>query len=92
MTELLSSDFLPLLRRLCISGITLVVTVKFKVRETAIQHGFGNAHALATKTGLPVSVVYKIWNGEQSRIDLETISKLCAALGVKPGALFEYDP
>jgi DNA-binding Xre family transcriptional regulator len=47
---------------------------------------------LARASGLSFSVIHKLWNGGQTRIDLDTINALCNALKVKPNQLLEYTP
>jgi DNA-binding Xre family transcriptional regulator len=64
--------------------------VRLKVKELAESKGFLRPMDLARASGLSFSVVHKIWNENQSRIDLTTIYALCVALKVKPGQLFEF--
>jgi DNA-binding Xre family transcriptional regulator len=65
--------------------------IRWVVREVAERAGFRNARELAARTGLPPTSVYRIWKGDATRTDLATIDKLCTALSVKPGQLFEHD-
>ena len=65
--------------------------IRWVVREVAERAGFRNARELAASTGLPPTSVYRIWKGDATRTDLATIDKLCTALDVKPGQLFEHD-
>jgi DNA-binding Xre family transcriptional regulator len=65
--------------------------IRWVVREVAERAGFRNARELADRTGLPPTSVYRIWAGKATRTDLATIDKLCAALEVKPGQLFEHE-
>jgi DNA-binding Xre family transcriptional regulator len=65
--------------------------IRWVVREVAERAGFRNARELATKTGLQPTSVYRIWTGKATRTDLATIDKLCTALDVKPGQLFEHE-
>jgi len=65
--------------------------IRWVVREVAERAGFRNARELATRTGLPPTSVYRIWAGNATRTDLATIDKLCTALDVKPGQLFEHE-
>jgi DNA-binding Xre family transcriptional regulator len=66
--------------------------VTLKARELAESKGLLRPMDLARASGLSFSVVHKIWNGEQTRIDLTTINALCIALKVKPGQLFDFTP
>lgn len=43
-------------------------------------------------TGMSKSTLHKLYNDESSRIDFETIDKLCEFLEVDVGDLFEYKP
>ncbi|WP_435931517.1 helix-turn-helix domain-containing protein [Moraxella bovoculi] len=43
-------------------------------------------------TGMSKSTLHKLYNDESSRIDFETIDKLCEFLEVNVGDLFEYKP
>lgn len=65
--------------------------IRWVLREVAERAGFRNARELAARTGLPPTSVYRIWKGDATRTDLATIDKLCTALDVKPGQLFEHD-
>ena len=67
-----------------------MATVKLTVKEAAEKKGIANPFALAKETGLNYAACYKMWHGEQQRIDLKTLARLCEVLGVKPGQLFDY--
>ena len=41
-------------------------------------------------TGISKTTLHKIYNDQSSRIDFETIDKLCEYLGVGVGDVFEY--
>ncbi|WP_420825199.1 helix-turn-helix domain-containing protein [Psychrobacter cibarius] len=41
-------------------------------------------------TGVSNTTLHKIYNDQSSRIDFDTIDKLCEYLGVGVGDLFEY--
>ena len=62
------------------------------VKEVAKREGIRNALDLAKRAGLHYQTVYSIWRGESKQIGLETIEKLCRALGVRPGQLFQLEP
>ena len=66
--------------------------VRLKVREIAEQRGITNPFALSRATGINYANTYKLWHSEQRMISMETINRLCIALKVKPGQLFEYKP
>ena len=68
-----------------------MVTIRLKVKEVALQKGIDNPFVLSQKTGMNYAVAYRLWHGEQRRIDLGTLERLCDALKVKPGQFFEYE-
>lgn len=41
-------------------------------------------------TGVSKTTLHKIYNDQSSRIDFDTIDKLCAYLDVEVGEIFEY--
>lgn len=41
-------------------------------------------------TGISKTTLHKIYNDQSSRIDFDTIDKLCAYLNVEVGDIFEY--
>ncbi len=43
-------------------------------------------------TGLDNHIIYKIYKGKYSRIDLITLDKLCAALNCDTNDIFAYIP
>lgn len=43
-------------------------------------------------TGLDNHIIYKIYKGNYSRIDFETLDKLCAALCCDTNDIFRYIP
>ncbi|TWV80942.1 helix-turn-helix transcriptional regulator [Moraxella sp. VT-16-12] len=47
---------------------------------------------LIRMTGISKSTVHKIYNDQTTRIDFETIDKICEALDVQVGEIFEYVP
>ena len=47
---------------------------------------------LIRMTDISKSTMHKIYNDQTSRIDFETIDKICEALGVQVGDIFEYVP
>ena len=65
--------------------------IRWVVREVAERAGIRNARELAARSGLPPTSVYRIWTDKATRTDLTTIDKLCTALEVKPGQLFEHE-
>ena len=45
---------------------------------------------LARRTGLSYSSVHALYHGRTRRLDLETLDRLCRALGVGVGDILEY--
>lgn len=66
--------------------------IKVLVKEVAEREGIRNALELSRRAGLHYQTVYSLWRGESKQIGLETIEKLCRALGVRPGQLFQLEP
>jgi len=64
--------------------------IKLTVREVAQAKGFDNASALAPATGIHPTSMYRIWNGKATRIDLDTLDKLCNTLQVPAGLLITH--
>lgn len=44
------------------------------------------------ETGISKTTLHKIYNDQSTRIDFDTIDKLCEYLDVKVGDIFEYVP
>jgi DNA-binding Xre family transcriptional regulator len=65
--------------------------MRLTVREVAESKGIENPFMLSQATGIYYAVAYKLWHGNQNRIDLSTLTKLCDALKVTPGRFFEYE-
>ena len=62
--------------------------IKLIVRDLAAAVGIGNALVLSRQSGLAYAMCYKLWNDQQTRIDLTTIDRLCEVLRCSPGDLF----
>lgn len=67
-----------------------MATIKLVVKEVAERKGINNPFMLAKETGLNYAICYKMWQGNQQRVDLKTLARLCEVFGVKPGQFFEY--
>lgn len=65
--------------------------IKLRIKEVAETKGYGNPFALSQASGINYAICYKLWHTERRRIDLGTLEKLCDALKVTPGRLFEYE-
>jgi len=64
--------------------------IRLDIKEIATRAGFENPYALSIAAGLPYETCRKLWQQSLVRIDLRTLEKLCDALEVRPGLLFEY--
>ena len=62
--------------------------IKLIVRSLADAAGIGNALVLSRQSGLAYAMCHKLWNDQQTRIDLTTIDRLCEVLRCSPGDLF----
>lgn len=63
------------------------MSIKWRVGELAARKGWG-ARQLAEQAGLDEKTARNIIAGKATRVDLETIARLSAALGVWPGPLW----
>ena len=59
--------------------------VELRLREVAERKGINNPLALSKESGVAYANCYKIWNNQQKMIGLDTLDRLCAALGCEPG-------
>jgi putative transcriptional regulator len=62
--------------------------IKLNIRALAATAGMGNPLALSRQSGLAYAMCHKLWNDQQTRIDLSTIDRLCEVLMCSPGDLF----
>lgn len=67
------------------------IMIRLAVRDLARREGIDNPNALAVVTGLPYETCRRVWEGHPSMIGLNTLEKLCDALHVRPGQLFDYE-
>ncbi|HEY6329719.1 MAG TPA: helix-turn-helix transcriptional regulator [Blastocatellia bacterium] len=66
--------------------------IKLNVRDVAEAKGFDNASELASATGIHRASIYRIWDGAATRLDLETLDRLCEVLKVPAGMLVTHIP
>lgn len=94
---------LTIYRCLCI--ILPMDTIQIVEREEKIMPGAIRNHLseimgrhrmsiseLARKTGLSYQGLWSIYHDKTSRIDFDTIARVCDVLGVTVGELFVYEP
>jgi len=51
-----------------------------------------NLSELQRQTGLSYVTLHGLYHGRSTRVDLETLDKICRALDVQPGDILEYAP
>jgi len=68
------------------------MVVKWRVREIAERRGITTASDLAHRAGVNKNTAGALWNGRSLRADLDTLAKLCKALGCTTEELLEYLP
>ncbi len=61
-----------------------------RIKEVAEEKGFKNPFELSNMTGINYATCYSLWNGNVKRIDLKTLTKLCAFFQVTPNELLGY--
>ena len=66
--------------------------VKWTVREVAERVGITSANQLRVQAGLHAETAYKLWDGSATRVDTETINRLCNLLKVPVGLLLQHIP
>ena len=58
----------------------------------ARRRGIMTITALAARTGLAYNTAHALYTGRTTRIDHDTLDRLCAALDAQPGDLLVYVP
>ncbi len=66
-------------------------TVRLAIQDRARAAGVNNPFALSRRTGIVYAICHRLWGGQQMRIDLTTLAKLCDELGCQPGDLLTYE-
>jgi putative transcriptional regulator len=64
-------------------------TVRLRVPELLDERNMSTAE-FAEKAGLTYNQALSIRRGVYTRIDLTTLARICEALGVEPGDVFEF--
>ena len=60
--------------------------IGIRVGELAKQQGL-TIKALAERAGVAYNTAHALYTGRATRIDLDTLDRICAALGAEPGDL-----
>jgi len=66
--------------------------IELRVKELAEEKGIDNPFSLSRESGVAYANCYKIWNNQQKMIGLDTIDRLCEALGCEPGDILVKVP
>lgn len=64
------------------------MTTRTRIREVAEGRGITTAYQLQKAAGLYPSMAARLYADDIEKIAIETIDKLCEALGCQPGDLF----
>lgn len=63
------------------------MSVSMRIGELARQQGL-TIKALAERAGVAYNTAHALYTGRALRIDLDTLDRMCAALGAEPGDVF----
>jgi putative transcriptional regulator len=63
------------------------MSVSLRIGELARQRGL-TIKALAERAGVAYNTAHALYTGRALRIDLDTLDRICAALGSEPGDVF----
>lgn len=66
-------------------------TVKLTIQDAARNAGIENPFALSRATSIGYAICHKLWSGNQKRIDLPTLARLCDVLNCEPANLLTYE-
>lgn len=66
-------------------------TIRLRVGDILQQRKM-TTKAFADAAGLSYNTALAVRRGSSNRIDLDTLARICDALGIKPASLFEYTP
>ena len=66
------------------------MSVRFRLSEVLEQHDMSQTE-LSRRSGVSLVTVNAMKQNRTTRVDLETIDKICAALDVEPGELLERE-
>ncbi len=65
--------------------------ITLHIRETAEAKGYKNAHQLAVALGVADNAGVRLWNEQFTRLDLDTLNKLCRLFKCQPNKLMRYE-
>jgi DNA-binding Xre family transcriptional regulator len=65
--------------------------IRIKIRELAEKKGIENPYQLMKVTGLNYAQCHLYWNSEPKQIGVDALNRVCMALEVTPGQIFEFE-
>jgi len=68
----------------------LAVMIKWTVRDVAERAGIVTAYELWKQAGIHPKTAYRLWNGTATRVDIQTLEKLCVLFKVPVGQLLQH--
>jgi putative transcriptional regulator len=63
-----------------------------RVSELAQQQGWTTIDQFARETGFAYTTAHSLWRNRTTRIDYETLARLCEVFGVEPGDILVRVP
>ncbi len=66
--------------------------IEVRIREVCEARGITTAYQLQKALNVQPSVAARLYKGEFTRIDLDTLDKLCAVLKCQPHKLLHFTP
>lgn len=64
--------------------------IVWRVRDVAERAGIKTAYELWKQAEIHPNTAYRLWNGTATRLDIETLNKLCVLFGVPVGQLLQH--
>jgi DNA-binding Xre family transcriptional regulator len=68
------------------------MAIKTYIKATAEKRGIMYANQLAQAMGVSPDVGARLWREDFTRIDFETLDRLCITLKCQPGTLIKHEP
>ena len=66
--------------------------IKFTLDVVMFNQGRMKVPELQEKSGVNKNTLYAIYNNSSTRVDLNVLDRICAALECQPGDLLKYIP
>jgi DNA-binding Xre family transcriptional regulator len=64
--------------------------IEFRIRELAHKKGIENAHQLQKAMDIPAPAAYRLWTEGRTKIEFQTLDRLCEFFQCQPGDLLAY--